>query len=237
MEKAVLKATKRTVTGRKVKALRKKGLLPANVYGKKVTSCAIELPLTEFSHVYTRVHETGLIDLTVDGEKKPVLIHHVQYDPVIHTPLHVDFFQVDLKEKVTAKIPVELTGEAQAVKDKVGVLLTLLTEIEIEALPGDLPEKISVPVEKLAVIDEAVRVCDLTIASGVKVLTDPASEIVKVAPLVSKEAEAMAKEEAEKAAAAAAAAQPESGVPTVGEEAPAPETPTAAKEEPQKEKQ
>ncbi|MBI2617670.1 50S ribosomal protein L25 [Candidatus Gottesmanbacteria bacterium] len=197
--------------------------IPANIYGKKVSSLAIEVTEKDFSRAFAKVHETGLVELTVGSEKRPVLIHNVQYNPVTNSPLHVDFFQVDLKEKVAAKVPVELLGSSPAVKDKVGVLLTLLGEIEVEALPADLPEKITVDVSRLSKVDDVIKVSDLSIPSKVKVLTDSASEIVKVAPLVSKEAEALAKEEAEKAAAAAAAA---------AAEAPSVEAPPAPGESP-----
>jgi large subunit ribosomal protein L25 len=205
MEKLSLSASKRTLSGRKVKKLRSEGILPANLYGKKVESVSLQLPLKDFIGIFAKAGETKLLELSLDGKKHPVLIHNIQYHPVTHSPLHVDFFQVDLKEKVTAKVPLQIIGEAKAVKDKLGVLLNILSEVEVEALPSDLPDKIEVDITSLSAIGDVVKIGDLKISDKVKVLTDRSSEIIKVAPLVSKEAEKMVAEE--KAAAEAAAAQ------------------------------
>lgn len=206
MDKFTLKAVKRTETGRKVSRLRVKGILPANIFGKKVKSLAIQLPEKEFAAVFDKAGETGLIELVVDAEKRPVLVHNIQYHPVLNSPVHVDFYQVDLKEKVTAKVPVVIVGEAPAVKDKVGVLLHLLSVIEVEALPADLVDKIEVDTSKLAAIGDSIKVSDLKVSDKIKILNEMEQEIIKVAPLVSKEAEQMAKEEAAAASAAAAGA-------------------------------
>ncbi len=210
MDKHTLKANKRTVLGHKVKNLRKQGLLPANIYGKKVKSLAVEVAEKDFTSVFAKVGETGLIELTVGDEKKPVLVHNVAYNPVTDKPLHVDFFQVDLKEKVTAKVKLVMIGESPAVKDKVGVLLTIISDVEVEALPSDLPDKIEVDITVLSALDQTLKVSDLKVSDKIKILTNSASEIIKVAPLVSKEAEKMAAEEAAAAAAAAASATAES---------------------------
>lgn len=219
MEKHILNAQKRTVTGRKVKKLRSSGLLPANIYGKKIKSIAVTVPSKDFTTVFAKAGETGLIELVIDDKKHPVLIHNVQYHPVTSEPLHVDLFEVDLKEKVSAKVPLEFIGDSPAVSDKVGVLLTNISEIEVEALPADLPEKLEVDVSGLVVINQSIKVNELKTSDKVKILTDHNLEIVKVAPLVSKEAEQMAKEEAE-AAAAAATATAETTVPAEGAAAP-----------------
>ena len=216
MQKNTLTAQKRTLLGRKVKKLRQDGLLPANVFGKNVSSKAVTVSTKEFLQTFAKAGETGLIDLELEGKKLPVLINNVTYDPVAGFPLHIDFHQVDLKQKVTARVPLEIVGEPPAVKDKLGVLLTNFDEIEVEALPQDLPEKIEVDVSSLKSIDEAVKISDLKISSEVKVLTDPELEIVKIAPLVSKAAEQQAQADAQAAAAAAvteAAAEPVTGEP------------------------
>ena len=205
MEKYKLVASRRKVLGKKVKNLRKQGILPANIYGKKVKSVAIELPIKDFNEVFKKAGETGLIELSLEKEIRPVLIHNVQYGAIEETPLHADFLQVDLKQKVTTNVPVELVGESPAVINKVGVLLTLLSEVEIEALPTDLPEKIEIDVSKLALVDQVIKVADIKISDKVKILNDKDTTVVGVAPLVSREAEQMAAEEAAKAAESAAA--------------------------------
>lgn len=206
MEKLKLKVAKRTVLGRKVKKLRKDEIIPANVYGKKVKSLAVQVVEKELAPVFAKAGETGLIELDVEGERRPVLIHNVQYHPVTQQPIHIDFYQVDLKEKVVAKVPLQVVSEAPAVKDKLGVILNILSEVEVEALPADLPEKIEVDVKNLTTVGQTIKVADLKVSDKVKILTDNNLEIVKIAPLVSKEAEALTKEQEAAAAAAATAA-------------------------------
>ncbi len=205
MKRQKLTVEKRKVVGTKVKKLRIEGILPANIYGKDIKSLAVQVPFKEFEALYKEVGETGLIDVEVDGELRPVLIHNVQKDHITKIPLHADFFQVNLKEKVKTMVPLATVGEPKAVADKLGLLMQTLNEIEVEALPADLPEKIEVNVEHLAAIDEQMLVGDLKIPTGVTVLTDASQVVVKIAALVSKEAE----EEAAKEAAAAEAAKAE----------------------------
>lgn len=221
MKKHSLTATVRTQVGRKVKVLRKEGKLPATVYGKDIKSASITVTGDAFTKVYAQAGETGLIELHVDKDTRHVLVHNVQVDPVTNAKLHVEFHQVDLKEKVHAKIPVEIVGEAPAVAQKLGVLLTVLNDIEVEALPTELPEKIEVDVTKLAEVDQEVKVSDISVSSGVTVLTDAGLTIVKVGHLVTKEAETLAAAEAAAATAAAAAsaeAPAESAAPADGGE-------------------
>lgn len=219
MQKYSLKADVRTILGRKVKSLRNQGLIPGNLFGKKIKSQAISVSLKDFEKVYEHAGVTVLVDLDLNNKKVPVLISNVSRHPVLNQPLHIDFHQVDLKEKVTAKVPIEIVGEAPAVKDKIGVLLTSLDEIEVEALPQDLPEKIEVNVENLKAIDEDIKVKVLHLSSAVKILTDPELEIVKIAPLVSKEAVKQAEAEAAQAAEAQALTQAEAGAAPAAEPA------------------
>lgn len=222
MKKYELKVTKRTTLGKKVKKLRKEGIFPANIYGKELKSIAVQVPFKEFEKVFKEAGETGLVDVTVDGEIRPILIHNVQYDHVTRVPLHADFYQVNLKEKVKTMVPVVTIGEPKAVSDKVGLLLQQLSEIEVEALPTDLPEKIEVNVEPLSAVDEQITVADLKVPAGVAVLTDAPQVVVKIGELVTKEAQ----EEAAAAAAAAEAAKAE-----VAEEGTAPVAEGETKEE------
>src|SRR6202011_170019 len=129
MKKHLLKVDKREIVGKKVKKLRKQGILPGNIYGKDITSLSVQVPIKEFEHVYKQTGETGLVDLEIDGKKRPVLIHNVQLDYMTQDPIHADFYQVSLKEKIKTMIPVTLTGEPTAVTDKLGLLLQTLHEI------------------------------------------------------------------------------------------------------------
>ena len=156
-----LESKKRTITGRKVKSLRKEGILPANIYGKGIKSLAIEMPLKEFSKIYSKAGETGLIELIIAGTKpKTTLIHNVQKDVVSGDFLHVDFRQVDLTKKIIAAVPIVVKDEAPAVSIG-GVQIQIMDEIEVQALPADLPEKIEVDVSKLEKIGQSIAVKEL----------------------------------------------------------------------------
>lgn len=206
-----LKVEKRTVFGKQLKKLRREGILPGNVYGKDFNSTAVQLPTKEFKDVFKIVHETGLVELHINDETLPVLIQNVSIDPVHREPLHADFYKVNLKEKITANIPVVETGEPKAVTDKIGVLLTQLNELEVEALPTDLPEKIEVNVEGLSAIDEEIKVGQIQSPAGVTILNDPEQTVFKIGELVTKEMEEQAAaDEAETAAAAEAQSEGES---------------------------
>jgi len=183
MDTKTLKAEARKVAGRKVKNLRKEGILPGNVYGKKIKSESVQVNLKDFSKVYEEVGETGLVSLEIGKEKKPVLIHNLQVQPVTDQPVHVDFLQVDLKEKVTAEVPVELIGESPAEKQGLGTVVLMLNEIEVEALPADLPEKFEIDKSTLTEVDQLVKVGDLKIdKTKVEVKTDAEEIVVKVEP-------------------------------------------------------
>lgn len=187
MDKQVLTGQKRTVSGRKVKNLRKEGILPANIFGKKIKSEAVQFSLKDFEKTYKEVGETGLLTLVIEGGKtkdeKAVLVSNVQIDPMTDTPTHVDFRQVDLKEKVTANVAVEMEGEAPAEKAGIGTAVLYVNEIEVEALPADLPEKFTVDVSSLAEVDQAIYVKDLSVDRAKVTLNAEADTIVvKVEP-------------------------------------------------------
>lgn len=201
-----LKVEKREISGKKVRKLRRDGIIPANVYGADFTSIAVQLPLKEFSKVYSIAHETGLVDLELNGKTIPVLIKNVQVNPLTEAPIHADFHKVNLREKITAKVPVEAVGEAKAETDKVGLLEQPVMELEVEALPTDLPEKIEVNVENLTTVDQQILVSDITPPAGATFLTDPGQVVFKIGELVTKEMEEQMAADAAAAEAAAEAA-------------------------------
>ncbi len=206
MKKHSLTAQPRDLVGRKVKKLRREGQIPATVYGKNVTSVSVSVPAAGFEKLYKEAGETGLVELAVGKDIRPVLVHTLQKDPVTNQVLHIEFHQVDLKEKVHAKVPLVFIGDAPAVIGKVGVLLTLIDEVEVEALPTDLPEKLTVNISPLAEVGQEVKVGELKVSSGVTVLTPQDQSVIRVGALISKEAEAEAAAEAAVKAAAAAEA-------------------------------
>jgi len=191
MKRPSIRAEKRKILGKKVKKLRKEGVLPANLYGRKVKSQALQLNLVNFQKAYKGAGETGLVNLKVDKEKeaRPVLIHNVQLHPVSSQFLHADFHQVALKEKMKAEIPLIVKGEAPAVSQKKGLLIQTLNKLEIEALPTDLPEKIEVDVSKLESVDQEIKVADLPISKRTSVLTDKNLVVAKIGALEEEVAE------------------------------------------------
>ena len=104
MEQVPLKAQKRTVLGRKVKVLRREGVIPAHVFGHKVKTVHIQVKASEFEKVFEKAGETGIIDLAVDNEKRPVLVKNVQVHPVFDIPLHIDFYHFNVTEKVKVNV-------------------------------------------------------------------------------------------------------------------------------------
>lgn len=178
MTKIILKSEKRELFGRKVSRLRKSGLIPANIFGKKIESQAITVDAKEFTEVFKKAGETQLIELN----GKSVLVSNLQKDPISDMFIHVDFRQVDLTEKIEAKVPVVLEGESPAEKQNLGTVVQQITEIEVEALPSDLPEKIVVDISELTEVDQAVYVKDLKVSKDVEVKTDIESIVVKVEP-------------------------------------------------------
>lgn len=244
MEQIPLKAEKRTITGRKVKQLRREGLIPAHVFGHKVETIHIQVKKPEFMDVYDKAGETGIVNLEVEGKSHPVMVRGMQVNPVSDDVLHVDFYQVNLTEKVTVNVPVEITGESPAVEKKIGLLLTPVTEIEIEALPADIPESIEVDISKLVEIGDEIKVAELNVDRSKIEITTPEDLIVaQIAELVTKEMEEVEAEvEAEQAEAAAEAQTAEGAEPAKeGEESAEGEEPKAepgesdSKEESQKE--
>lgn len=180
MNKFVLKADKRVLLGSKVKKLRRQGIVPANVFGHGVNSQAIQVSAVDFAKVYKDAGETNLIWIKLEGEDKerPTLIKAITNDPLTGRKMHIDFHQVNLKEKVTANVPVEIMGDSQMVKDGLAVLDINLHEIEVEALPTDIPENIVFDISLLKEIGDHLKISDVKLPAEVTVLTDPEMVVV-----------------------------------------------------------
>lgn len=171
----------RKVLGRKVKQLRRDGVLPANIYGKKIKSQSIQVKLIEFLKTFEEVGETGLVSLKVNGADHPVLIHNVQLNSVSDLPVHADFLEVDLTEKVTATVPIEFTGESPVEKSQEGIVVPQTREVEVEALPTDLPENITVDISELDAVGKTIKVSDLKVdRAKVEIKGDPEQIVVVI---------------------------------------------------------
>lgn len=168
--------------GRKVKNLRKKGQIPAVLYGPKIETISIEVDLKEFEKVYKTEGESSLITLEIGTKKYLVLIHALELDVISQKPIHVDFYQPRLDEEITAVIPLIFEGEARAVKDSGGTLVRNIQELTVKALPQNLPHEIKVNIEKLKTFEDSVLIKDLFVPEGVKILKEQNEIVAQVLP-------------------------------------------------------
>lgn len=182
-----LQAQARTVLGKSVKTLKEQGLIPAEFYGRGFPNQTLIVARGEFEKVLKSAGESTVITLEVDGKKHPSIIHDLQHDPISGEIIHVDFYGVHMDEKINAHVPVEFTGEAPAIKAHGGVLNKAVDEIEVEALPADLPHSFVVDVSILTEIDQSIYVKDIAVPKNVKVVLDPETAIVTVMPPIKEE--------------------------------------------------
>lgn len=174
MEELVLNAKPRTVIGKAVKALRRQGWIPAVLYGRHIQPLPIQIDGKEFQRVWAQARGGArLITLQVDGETHLALIREVQREPIRREILHVDFQAVAMTEKIRVEVPVVFVGASPAVERGEGVLVHGLTHVEIECLPQDLIEAITVDLSALDRVDAAIYVRDLRVPSGITVISDP----------------------------------------------------------------
>ncbi len=167
----VLKAKNRN-KGESLETLRKEGVVPAVFYGMGNNTTSISVPFIEFKKTWREAGESSAVKLTLEGKDIDVLIHEVQVDPVSDEPIHVDFLVIDMNKKIEVSVPLEFVGVSNAVKNGLGNLVKVLHEIEVEALPKDLPQKIEVDISKLETVDDQISVSDLVLPQGVTVITN-----------------------------------------------------------------
>jgi large subunit ribosomal protein L25 len=178
-----LAAEPRTITGKKVAAIRRDGRLPAVVFGHGIDSESVSLDAHEFEHLRRHVGQNALIDLSVDGKgARPVLVHGVQVHPVHRRPLHVDLFLVRMTEELIVDVPLVSTGISRAVEDENGTVLHPIESVRVKALPDHLPQSIEYAIDSLVDFDAVIKVSDLTIPGDVTLLTDPDEIVAKVQP-------------------------------------------------------
>ena len=189
----------RKVIGKQSRQLRRQDLVPAVVYGPNIDSQSIQVPIKELERVYLRAGNITLVDLKVgDGAARKVFIHNVQRNPVNHGLIHVDFLEVNLREEMTASIPINLIGEAPAVHRNEGLLMSALDHVQVRALPMDLPPGLDLDISGLEDVDQALHVSDLVIPGNVTLLTAEDEMVVKITSLPVEEVEEV--EEAEEGA-------------------------------------
>jgi len=191
-----LQAEKRADFGSyKVRTLREKGLIPAELYGHGTENIHLSINKKDFLKVYSEAGESTMITLEIDGDKRSVMIHEIQHHPVNDEVLSIDFYQVKMDEKITIGVPLIFEGEAPGVKEKGGVLIKSLTEIEIEAFPADIPHDIKVDLSVLVDVGSIIKVKDLNIPKNAEIELDLDTVVVSITkPLSEEEDQAQAQE-------------------------------------------
>src|SRR3989338_7090247 len=162
-------AEKRDILGKKTNSLRKRGFLPAVIYGKGKPSESIAVKEIDFLKLWKAAGESSIVELELDGKKRNVLIQDVAIDPLKDTPIHADFYAVDMTKTVKVEVPLEFIGESDAVKGG-GILIKVSHAVEVESLPADLPRSLSVDLSILKNIGDSFAVKDLKVSKGVKML-------------------------------------------------------------------
>ncbi|HNN13114.1 MAG TPA: 50S ribosomal protein L25 [Anaerolineales bacterium] len=200
MEKVVLKAAKRDVTGKQVKALRRAGQLPAVIYGRHVDPIAVSMDAHVAGLALAKLTSSSLVTIDVDGTEYPTLVRERQRDYIKGVLTHVDFLAVDLNEKIRTNVRIAFVGVSPAVKDYNGVLVQNLERLEVECLPTDLPERLNVDIAVLAQIGDSIRVRDLVVSDKVRILADE-DDTIAVVTLIKDETTTTAAVPGEEAAA------------------------------------
>jgi large subunit ribosomal protein L25 len=176
-----LKASTRELLGKRSRRLFGQGKLSAVVYGHNMTPTPLELDRLEFQKVFVKSGRTHLVDLVVDGGRiEKVLVREIQTHPRRLGPIHVDFYQVNLEEKITVEVPVHLVGESAAVKRGDADVLQPIHVLRVECLPSDIPAAFEVDLTLLEEIESELRISDLSVPKGVTVLVDPEELVVKI---------------------------------------------------------
>jgi large subunit ribosomal protein L25 len=193
MEKNTIEATKRSVIGKKVGVLRREGKLPGVIYGHNFEAMAIIMDLKDATKVLNAATASTIVTIKIDDKDHAALVREKQRDYIRNQYIHIDFQAVSQTEKIRTKVGIVIVGIAPAVKDFNGVVVEGLDSIEVEALPKDLPERVTVDISGLANIGEAIHVSDIVIPENVTLLTSveelvilitaPAAEEVEEAPV------------------------------------------------------
>jgi large subunit ribosomal protein L25 len=180
MEEVVLHAQERTITGKQVKTLRLAGRLPAVIYGKSFAPVAISLDYREAQKVLPTISSSQLVVVDVEGSRHTALVREKQREPISGKLLHIDFLEVSMTEILRASVSIQFEGEAPAIKNYNGVVVIRTEEIDVEALPRDLPERIVVDLSNLAEIGDTIYVRDLELPAKVRILSDVDEIVVHI---------------------------------------------------------
>lgn len=183
-DRATIHARPRQTFGKKVKRLRKQGILPANIYGRGLESLAIQVDNLAFFHTIRNAGVRSMFELAVEGENEPrfVLIRALSRYGGTGDFIHADFYQVDLNRPITTNVTIAFSGESPAVRDLNGTLLTMIDTVSVRCLPLDIPANFEVDLAQLNSFDVTVTAGDLPIPAGVDLLTDESVPVVTINP-------------------------------------------------------
>jgi len=194
MEKVIIKAEKRTITGKKVKNIRLAGKVPAVIYGGKLKSLPISLDKRDTTNTLNKVSGSTILTIDIEGEEHAALVREIQQDYIKGELLHVDFLAVSLKEKLRTNVSVSLIGEAPVLEEYSALIVSGLHQIEVECFPQDLPEVIEVDVSILEELGAAIYLKDIPTIENVEFLSDP-EDLIAVASAIKEEVEEVVEEE------------------------------------------
>lgn len=177
-----LKATKRHIEGKKVKALRQQGITPAHIFGPGVKSETIEVETAALKHTLSQAGHTKLVNLLLGNEKNPrtVMVREVQISSLKGELIHVDFYQVSLTENIKVDVPIVLVGESIAAKAKGNSLVQELIALTVQCLPASIPSSIAVDISPLVTPDQMIRVKDIQVSQDVTILNDPGVVVARI---------------------------------------------------------
>ncbi|MBI2644723.1 50S ribosomal protein L25 [Candidatus Uhrbacteria bacterium] len=188
METFNLEAQSRDITGKKISALREKGFIPGVLYGHHVSGKMVSIAEVPFIKVFQKAGESSLIDLVIDSQPPiKVLIYDIQKDPLTDKFSHIDFYQVDMTEKLTTEIPLKFIGESRAIKELGGILVKSVQELNVRCLPGDLVHEIEVNISSLATFEDVIKISDITLPKSIEVLDNKNNVIATITPPISEE--------------------------------------------------
>lgn len=159
----------RKVVGKRVRTLRAQGTTPSVVYGGKAAAVATQSAAVDTAKVVRAAGRHTPVHLTMGGKRRLAIIKSIDLDPVKHTVRHVAFHAIKQNEKIVTEVGIELVGEGESPAEKAGlIVLQALEKVEIRALPADLPESLTVSIERLATEDDKVTLADMTLPEGVE---------------------------------------------------------------------
>lgn len=165
-EKMTLALSPRSVQKKKVRALRREGIVPAVIYGKDVPTTLVQVGRKDLELLYKKMHGTSIIEASLEGKNFPVLIHEVQRDNITASIIHVDFMKVDLKREVTVDVPLNFVGLSPAEKEGKGKVSHDATSITIKCSPADIPSEIEVDVSIILDKHDVIHASDLKLPEG-----------------------------------------------------------------------